>query len=59
MGGSLAYDAVQDEIILSGGGHVAERAADGTYRGFTGTWIYSVRQNDWRQVPRTRNRLHA
>jgi hypothetical protein len=50
MGGSLAYDAQQDEIILCGGGHVAERTPDGAYHGYTGTWIYSVRQNDWRQL---------
>ncbi len=51
LGGSLAYDALHDEIILFGGGHVAERTPDGSLRGYTGTWIYSVRQNDWRQLP--------
>lgn len=51
LGGSLAYDPLHDEIILFGGGHVAERAPDGALRGYTGTWVYSVRENDWRQLP--------
>ncbi len=50
VGGSLAYDPVHDEIVLFGGGHVAERWPDGTYRGYTGTWVYSIAQNDWRQL---------
>ena len=40
-GGSLAYDPLHDEIVLFGGGHVAEPGPDGTVVGYTGTWIYS------------------
>lgn len=45
--GSLAYDPLHDEIVLFGGGHIAERASDGSIRGYTGTWIYRVKDNDW------------
>jgi hypothetical protein len=51
LGGSLAYDPLHDEMVLFGGGHVAERGPDGSLRGYTGTWIYSVRDNDWRELP--------
>ena len=50
LGGSLAYDPVHDEMILFGGGHVAERGPDGKLRGYTGTWAYSVKENDWRPL---------
>jgi hypothetical protein len=50
LGGSLAYDPLHDEIVLFGGGHVAERGPDGNLAGYTGTWIYSAR--DWRELPR-------
>jgi len=50
-GGSMAYDPVHDEIVLFGGGHIAERASDGSIRGYTGTWIYRVKENDWVQLP--------
>ncbi|MCZ2155305.1 MAG: hypothetical protein LC114_15615 [Bryobacterales bacterium] len=40
MGGSLAWDPVNREIVLFGGGHVAERDASGKLRGYTGTWIF-------------------
>jgi hypothetical protein len=53
LGGSLAYDPVNDEILLFGGGHVAERGASGKVRGYTGTWMYSVRENDWRPLVTT------
>jgi hypothetical protein len=49
LGGSLAYDPSHDEFVLFGGGHVAEPGA----RGYTGTWVYSVAQNDWRRLPLT------
>src|SRR5260370_38034235 len=52
LGGSLAYDPLGDQLILFDGGNVAERAADGTLRGYTGTWVYSIRGNDWREPPR-------
>lgn len=51
LGGSLAYDPFHDEIILFGGGHVAERTPDGKIAGYTGTWIYRPRNNDWRELP--------
>ena len=50
LGGSLAYDALNDEIVLFGGGHVAERTSDGKLAGYTGTWVYRVKNNDWRQL---------
>ncbi len=50
LGGSLAYDPVHDAFILFGGGHVAEQSPDGSLRGYTGTWMYSVRENEWRQL---------
>jgi hypothetical protein len=52
LGGSLAYDPLHDEIVLFGGGHVAEPGPDGTLVGYTGTWIYSVQTHDWRELPR-------
>lgn len=52
LGGSLAYDPLHDEIVLFGGGHVAEPGPDGTVVGYTGTWIYSPQAHDWRELPR-------
>ncbi|MCX6896986.1 MAG: hypothetical protein NTZ16_16170, partial [Verrucomicrobia bacterium] len=49
-GGSLAYDPLHDEFILFGGGHVAEPGPNGRPRGYTGTWAFSVAQNDWRPL---------
>jgi len=64
LGGSLAYDWLHDEIILFGGGHVAEKRADGRIVGYTDTWIYSFAQNTWRRyasknqpLPRMYSRL--
>ena len=51
LGGSLAYDPFLDEVVLFGGGHVAERTPDGRIVGYTGTWIYRTRDNDWRELP--------
>ena len=50
LGGSLAYDPLNDEILLFGGGHVAERGPAGKVRGYTGAWIYSIRDNTWRPL---------
>ncbi len=50
-GASLAYDPVNDQIILFGGGHVAERASDGRVVGHTGLWIYNPKGNVWRPWP--------
>jgi hypothetical protein len=64
LGGSLAYDPVHDEMVLFGGGSVAETGPDGRVVGYTGTWAYSFRDNDWRRLstkvqppPRTNTRL--
>src|SRR4029079_19049410 len=35
----LADDSLHDEIVLFGGGHVAEPAPDGKVVGYTGTWV--------------------
>lgn len=61
VGGSLAWDPVNSEMVLFGGGHVAERNADGKIAGYTGTWVYG--NGDWRQLsgpqppPRMNSRL--
>jgi galactose oxidase-like protein len=47
MAGSLAYDPIQDEIVLFGGGHVAEQGRDGRIVGHTGTWLYRFQENRW------------
>ena len=49
VGGSLAYDSMNGELVLSGGGHVAERGPNGKLAGYTGTWVF--RGNDWRRLP--------
>ena len=48
LGGSLAYDPVNREIVLVGGGFVAERNAAGQPAGYTGTWLLGA--NDWRRL---------
>jgi hypothetical protein len=53
LGGSLAYDPVHDEVILFGGGHVAEPDSSGKLVGFTGTWVYSFQNHDWRRLQLT------
>lgn len=50
LGGSLAYDPLHDEIVLFGGGHVAEKRDDGRLVGYTGTWVYSFEQKNWRRL---------
>jgi hypothetical protein len=64
LGGSLAFNPVHDEIVLTGGGHVAERGPGGRVVGYTGTWVYSFGAKDWHQLelpeqppPRTNTRL--
>ncbi|MCW5982091.1 MAG: hypothetical protein KIT09_28655 [Bryobacteraceae bacterium] len=62
LGGSLAHDPIRDEILLFGGGHVAERGADGVLRGDAGAWVYSVKGRDWRRLqlrPEPRPRMNA
>jgi hypothetical protein len=51
VGGSLAYDPGNDQVVLFGGGHVVERAADGRPAGYTGMWVYRARDNEWRPWP--------
>ncbi|MBI1940167.1 MAG: hypothetical protein HYS33_01525 [Acidobacteria bacterium] len=51
LGGSLAYDPVNDEVVLFGGGHVAEPGPDGRVVGYTGTWAY--KDHDWRKLDST------
>ena len=50
IGGSLAHDPVRDEIILFGGGHVAEQGSHGRIVGHTGTWAYRFRDRDWHHL---------
>lgn len=50
IGGALAYDPVHDELVLFGGGGVAEAGPDQRVVGYTGTWVYSFRDKDWRQL---------
>jgi hypothetical protein len=49
VGGSLAHDSLHDEIVLFGGGHVAERGAGGKIVGHTGTWSYGFGDREWRR----------
>lgn len=50
VGGALAYDALHDEVVLFGGGHVAQPGPNGRIQGYTGTWVYSFRDDTWRQA---------
>ncbi|MDA2928698.1 hypothetical protein MYX84_01940 [Acidobacteria bacterium AH-259-O06] len=50
LGGSLAYDPVNDEIVLFGGGHVAEKGPDGKVVGYTGCWVYRFLDKDWHRL---------
>jgi hypothetical protein len=50
LGGSLAYDPIHDEVVLFGGGHVAEPDPNGKLAGYTGTWVYSFQERDWHQL---------
>jgi hypothetical protein len=62
VGGSLAYDALNRQITLFGGGHVVERGPGGRVVGYTGTWVF--RGDEWRRLnlkiepsPRMNSRL--
>jgi hypothetical protein len=50
VGGTLAYDEVHDEMVLTGGGMVAEAGPDGRIVGHTSTWLYSFKDRDWRRL---------
>ncbi len=47
LGGSLCYDPAGDQIILAGGGHVAEVDSKGNPAGDAGTWIFDCKQGSW------------
>lgn len=49
VGGSMAYDSLNREMVLFGGGHVAERDLSGKVVGYTGTW--ALREGDWIRLP--------
>ena len=51
LGGSLAYDPLHDEVLLFGGGHVAEHGRDRQPVGYSRTWVYNPRTHDWRELP--------
>ena len=51
VGGSLAFDPVHHEVVLFGGGHVAEKDSQGKVVGHTGTWVLSAKDRDWRRLP--------
>ena len=50
VGGSLCYDPLNDEIVLVGGGYVAETGPGGKTVGYTGTWIYECERARWRPL---------
>jgi hypothetical protein len=47
FGGSLCYDPVNDQIVLTGGGHVAELDSHGNLTGSAGTWIFDCEYGNW------------
>jgi hypothetical protein len=47
---TLSYDPLNDEIVLAGGGHVAEPGPRGRTVGYTGTWIYHPVSARWRPL---------
>lgn len=51
VGGSLVFDPVHHEVVLFGGGHVAEKDSQGRLVGYTGMWVYSAQDRDWRRLP--------
>ena len=62
LGGSLAYDPLNHQVVLFGGGHVAEPGPGGKVVGYTGTWVF--RGDDWHRLnlrveppPRMNSRL--
>jgi hypothetical protein len=50
LGGTMAYDPIRDEMVLFGGGHIAEAGAGTALQGYTGTWVFSFADNDWKQL---------
>lgn len=47
---TLAYDPVNDEIVLTAGGHVAETGRNGELAGYTGTWIFEPANSRWHRL---------
>ena len=47
---TLSYDPFNDEVVLAGGGHVAEPGPRGRAVGYTGTWIYQPGSSQWRPL---------
>ena len=47
---TLSYDPFNDEIVLAGGGHVAEPGPGGRAVGYTGVWIYQPESARWRPL---------
>ena len=51
VGGSLTFDPISQEMMLFGGGHVAEKNPQGKLVGYTGMWAFSAKDRDWRRLP--------
>jgi hypothetical protein len=47
---TLAYDTLNDEMVLASGGHVAEKGPDGRLVGYTGTWLFDCSGSRWRPL---------
>jgi hypothetical protein len=45
---TLCYDPFNDEAVLAGGGHVAEKGPNGELVGHTGTWLFECSRSAWR-----------
>ena len=50
LGGSLVYNPENSEILLCGGGHVAEKGPQGNVVGYTGCWSFSFQDFDWHEL---------
>lgn len=44
---TLAYDPLNDEVVLAGGGHIAEKGPRGELVGYTGTWLFDCARSRW------------
>ncbi len=49
-GATLAYDELNDEMVLAAGGHVAEKGPTGGLAGYTGTWLFDCSGSRWRPL---------
>ncbi|HEY2930988.1 MAG TPA: hypothetical protein VGK99_04515 [Acidobacteriota bacterium] len=50
VGGSLAFNPLQNEVLLFGGGHVAEPGPRGGLVGYTGMWAYRFQDSNWHRL---------